>query len=88
MACQCGTQEEIEKLYKLYGVKLGEKRTSEKLWDNITYYFYAFLYVLGFVITLPIIFIVVLLILFWREDGKVNIKYFNLLRLLKIKTTY
>lgn len=85
MACQCGTQEEIEKLYRAYGVKIREKRNSEKLLDRITYYFYAFMFCVCCIVVVPIIFVVVLAMLFWREGGTINIQHFNIMRLFATK---
>ena len=84
MACNCGTKEEIDKLYRAYGEKLDN-------WDSLTVgekvknVIYKILTILTWVIVLPLMTIYILLFLFWSEDKRINVQNFNLLRIFKLK---
>ena len=84
MACNCGTKEEIDKLYRAYGEKLDD-------WDSLTVgekvknVIYKILTYLTWVIVLPLMVIYIILFLFWSEDKRINVQNFNLLRIFKLK---
>lgn len=84
MACKCNTQEEIDRLYKVFGDKSGlpEKPTLN---DYIKYYVGNILVYILLIVALPLLIFYVLILLFWREDERIHINDVNLLRLFKPK---
>ena len=84
MACNCGTKEEIDKLYKAYGDKL-HNTDNLSLWDKIRKAWYTFLTILTWCLVLPFMFVFILVFLFWSEDRKINVQKFNLLRIFHLK---
>ena len=85
MACNCGTKEEIDKLYKAYGEKI-YSTDGLTAWEKVKRAWYTFLTALTWAVVLPFMFIFVLGFLFWSEDKKLNVQNFNLLRIFRLKT--
>jgi hypothetical protein len=85
MACNCGTKEEIDRLYKIYGEKVSNPEINT-LFDRIKHCLYIMFTVLSWVVVLPILFIYLLLFLFWHEPGdrNINISNFNLLKIFHL----
>ncbi len=85
MACNCGTKEEIDRIYQAFGEKL-ENRSDMTLWEYIKHVFYVLFTVLCWIVLFPVMLIYMLLFLFWREPGdrNINIQNFNLLRLFHL----
>ena len=85
MACNSGTKEEIDRIYKVYGEKVANPDMST-LFDRIKHYAYVMFTVLSWVVIFPFIFIYMLLFLFWREPGNrnLNIQNFNLLKIFHL----
>ena len=86
MACNCSTQEEINRLYKAYGDKaaLPEK---PKLSDYVKYYGGNILAYTLLLVSLPFLILYVLFLLFWREDERIHANDVNLLRLFNTGKT-
>jgi len=85
MACNCGTKEEIDRIYKVYGEKVANPDMST-LFDRIKHYAYVMFTVLSWVVIFPFIFIYMVLFLFWHEPGdrNLNIQNFNLLKIFHL----
>ena len=82
MACNCSTQEEINRIYKAYGDK-SALPSEPKFIDYVKYYGgNALAYTLLF-ITWPLLILYVLCLLFWREDGRIHVSDVNLLEIFK-----
>ena len=84
MACNCGTKEEINRLYKVYSEKSTLDDTS--FWSRVKQFFYTMVTVIGWVVIFPLILIYMLLFLFWREPGdrNINVQNFNLLKIFHL----
>ena len=83
MACNCTTQEEIDKLYRQFGEKT-KISPNAKLGEYIKYYVgNTLVYLLG-AVCFPLLVIYILFLLFWREDEKIHVNDVNLLKKLKI----
>ena len=84
MACNCGTKEEINRLYNAYH----EKSTLDdsSLLNRIKQFFYSMVTVIGWIIIFPLMTIYMLLFLFWREpyDRNINVQNFNLLKIFHL----
>ena len=61
MACNCGTKEEIDRVYKIYGEKVANP-DMDTFGDRIKHYFYVMFTVLSWVVIFP--FILIYMILF------------------------
>lgn len=83
MACNCATQEELDRLYKIYGDKK-KKPQNAKIGDYFKYYIENGLVYLCGLIVFPFLVLYIFALLFWREDGKIHIGDINILRKLKI----
>ena len=84
MACNCGTKEEINRLYKAYSEKSTLDDTS--FWGKVKQFFYTMVTVIGWVVIFPLMLIYMLLFLFWREPGdrNINVQNFNLLKIFHL----
>lgn len=84
MACNCGTKEEINRLYKAYSEKSTLDDTS--FWSRVKQFFYTMVTVIGWVVIFPLMLIYMLLFLFWREPGNrnINVQNFNLLKIFHL----
>ena len=84
MACNCGTKEEINRLYKAYSEKSTLDDTS--FWGRVKQFFYTMVTVIGWVVIFPLMLIYMLLFLFWREPGdrNINVQNFNLLKIFHL----
>jgi len=84
MACNCGTKEEINRLYKAYS----EKSTLDDVsfWSRVKQFFYTMVTVICWVVIFPLMLIYMLLFLFWREPGdrNINVQNFNLLKIFHL----
>ena len=77
MACNCTTQSEIDNLYKMYGQKYSFPK-GDDINGYLKYIFgNAALYILAIFIA-PILLIYVLLVLFWKENPRINVQTINL----------
>lgn len=87
MACNCGTQEEIDKLYKAYGDKmaLAQAKGTDSFFGKIKYYAYQVLTILAWVVAFPVMLFYVLAVVFWKEKPSINIQSINLLRIFHLK---
>jgi hypothetical protein len=85
MACNCGTKEEIDRIYKIYGEKLNTF-DDMTFWERIKHVFYVMFTILSWLIVFPFILIYLLLFLFWHEPGdrNINIQNFNLLKIFHL----
>lgn len=84
MACNCEAQNEIDKLYKMYGNKPAMP-DNPKVLDYIKYYGGNFLVYTCAILAFPLLVLYVLALLFWREDSKIHISDINLLKKFRIK---
>lgn len=84
MACNCGTKEEINRLYKAYSEKSTLDDTS--FLSRVKQFFYTMVTVIGWVVIFPLMLIYMLLFLFWREPGdrNINVQNFNLLKIFHL----
>ena len=84
MACNCGTKEEINRLYKAYSEKSTLDDTS--FCGRVKQFFYTMVTVIGWVVIFPLMLIYMLLFLFWREPGNrnINVQNFNLLKIFHL----
>ena len=85
MACNCGTKEEIDRIYKIYGEKLNS-RDDMTVFEHIKRFFYVSFTVLLWVVVFPLMLIYLLLFTFWHEPGdrNINIQNFNLLKIFHL----
>ena len=85
MACNCGTKEEIDRIYKIYGEKLNSDSDLTFI-EKIKHLFYVLFTVLSWIIIFPLMFIYIVLFTFWYEPGdrNINIQNFNLLKILHL----
>lgn len=83
MACNCGTQEEIDKLYRAYGEKLANY-DDLNLVEKVKWWFFKILTIFAWIIVFPLMLIYLLFFLFWNDPGdrKINVQNFNLLKIL------
>lgn len=85
MACNCGTQEEIDKLYRAYGEKL-KNYDDLRVGEKIKWWLLKILTILAWIVVFPALIIYMLLFLFWRdpENRTINVQNFNLLKLFHL----
>lgn len=85
MACNCGTREEIDRVYKIYGEKASNPDIST-FGDRLKHYFYVMFTIVSWIVVFPAMLIYLLLFLFWREPGdrNINIQNFNLLKIFHL----
>lgn len=79
MACNCKTQDEINKLYDAYGLKLKENNGNFK--DYIKKIILLVLSFFMWILVFPIILVYVLLVLFWKDNPTINVQNLNLMNL-------
>lgn len=84
MACNCATKEEIDKLYRIYGEK-SKINKDDKPIEKIKKVAYFIISIFLYVIALPLMFVYVLLVIFWKFEPKIDVQSINLLKLFKIK---
>lgn len=82
MACNCATDEEINKIYDAYTQKLNEKSITlkDKLKKIGVYIISFFMWIVAF----PLMLIYALFMLFWEENPKINVQTINLMRISNI----
>ena len=83
MACNCETQNEIDRLYKAYGEKSGLPETP-KIGDYIKYYGGNILAYTLALICFPLLVLYVFALLFWREDERLHVSDVDLIKLFKV----
>jgi len=85
MACNCGTKEEIDRVYRIYGEKVANP-DMDTLSDRLKHYFYVVFTILSWIVIFPFMTIYLLLFLFWREPGdrNINVQNFNLLKIFHL----
>ena len=85
MACNCGTKEEIDRIYKIYGEKL-ENRDDMTFIERIKHFGYVLFTIFAWIIVFPLMFIYVILFMFWNEPGHrdINVQDFNLLKIFRL----
>ena len=85
MACNCGTKEEIDRLYRAFGEKK-DNLEDMTLWEKIKHGVYTLFTVLLWVIIFPLMTIYLLLFIFWHEPGdrRINVQNFNLLKIFHL----
>lgn len=83
MACNCATQEKIEEIYKVYGTKMRDT-SNLTLFQWCKRIFYFIFGIIMFAVAIPAMLIYVLLSVFWRTDGKVNVDYIDFFKLNKM----
>lgn len=81
MACNCSTEEEINKLYDAYSVKMSEKGETFK--DEIKRILLNVCSIFMWAIAFPLVLIYVLFILFWEDKPRINVQSINLMRIYK-----
>lgn len=81
MACNCKTNEEIDKLYRAYGEKIQERGKTFK--DEVKRVFLFLSSILMWIICIPMMLIYVLFLLFWQDDKKINVQSVNIMRIKK-----
>lgn len=85
MGCNCGTKEEIDKLYRIYGEKTSRHEGmtfSEKIKHALSVSFT----VLCWIVIFPVMLVYMFLFLFWNEPGKrtIDVRKFNLLKIFHL----
>lgn len=83
MACNCETQNEINKLYKAYSAK-SQLPEEPKLIDYITHYGGNILAYSLMLICFPLLILYVLALAFWREDERIHITDIDLIKIFKV----
>lgn len=85
MACNCGTQEEIEKLYRAYGEKL-DNYDDLKAGEKVKWWVLHCLTILTWIVVFPVMLIFMIFFLFWKDpkDRHINVQNFNLLKIFHL----
>lgn len=85
MACNCGTKEEIDRIYQAYGEKL-KTRDDMSVWEKVKHAFYVSFTILCWIVVFPLMVVYMLLFVFWHEPGdrNINIQNFNLLKIFHL----
>lgn len=84
MACNCATQEEIDKLYEAYGNKLRENG-GLGIKAKVKHTFMTVMGLLMWAVCLPVMFIYVICVAFWEDKPVINVQKLNLLRIFNRK---
>lgn len=79
MACNCETQNEINKLYKAYHDK-SQIPDDPTIGDYVKHYGGNILAYCLMLICFPLLILYVLALLFWREDERIHVSDVNLIK--------
>lgn len=83
MACNCETQNEINKLYKAYSAK-SQLPEQPKIGDYIKHYGGNVLAYTLMLLCFPLLIIYVLALAFWREDERIHVSDIDLIKMFKV----
>lgn len=81
MACNCTTEEEINKLYESYSMKMRERGDNFKSEAKRILLFICSIFM--WIIAFPLMLLYVIVILIWEDKPKINIQTINLMRIYK-----
>lgn len=79
MACNCEAQNEINKLYRVYGDK-SKLPEHPGIFDYIKYYGGNILAYTLALICFPLLILYVLALLFWRENERIHVSDIDLMK--------